>query len=233
MKNPTGTPCYTVLDLFSGIGGFSLGLERTGGFRTIAFCEIEPFPRKVLRKHWPDVPIFEDVRKLHAADLPELPDVITGGYPCQPFSLTGERRGQDDDRHLWPEVLRLVQECRPTWVFCENVIGHITLGLDQVLADLEGENYTSWPFVLPACGVNAPQLRKRVWIVAHANEGQKGSRRIARVQNSKDDAWPRLVLPGRSGVDNGIPDWMDRVGACGNAVVPQVVEAIGEAILAV
>ena len=100
----------TVVDLFSGIGGFSLGLESTGYFSTVAFCEIEKYPRSILRKHWPDVPIFQDVRKLHAEDLPCLPDVITGGYPCQPFSLAGKRRGKEDDRHLWPEIIRLIRE---------------------------------------------------------------------------------------------------------------------------
>jgi DNA (cytosine-5)-methyltransferase 1 len=145
-----------VLDLFSGIGGFSLGLERTGGFRTVAFCEIEPFPRKVLAKHWPDVPIFEDVRKLHAEDLPEPVDVICGGYPCQPFSIAGKRKGAEDDRHLWPEIARLLRELdairrKPAWCLFENVTGHVNLGLNQVLADLESQNYTAWPLIIPAC----------------------------------------------------------------------------------
>jgi len=163
-----GMPCYTVLDLFSGIGGFSLGLERTGGFRTVAFCEIEKYPQSVLRKHWPNVPIFEDVRKLHAKDLPEPVDVICGGFPCQPFSLAGKRQGQDDDRHLWPEFLRLVRECKPAFVICENVTGLVSMGLDTVLFDLEGEGYTARPFIIPACAVNAPHRRDRVWIVAYA-----------------------------------------------------------------
>src|SRR3990167_7230120 len=113
-----------VLDLFSGIGGFSLGLERTGGFRTIAFCEIEPYCRAVLKKHWPDVPCFTDVRTLTACDVGAV-DLICGGYPCQPFSEAGKRLGAQDDRHLWPEYLRLIQELRPTWVIGENVAGHV------------------------------------------------------------------------------------------------------------
>ena len=130
-----------VLDLFSGIGGFSLGLTRAG-MRTIAFCEIEEYPRSILRKHWPDVPIFEDVRNLHAEDLPEAVDLICGGYPCQPFSLAGKRKGKDDDRHLWPEVVRIIRELdattgKPTWGIFENVNGHVSMGLDQVLSDLE------------------------------------------------------------------------------------------------
>ncbi|MEW7987104.1 MAG: DNA (cytosine-5-)-methyltransferase [Candidatus Thiodiazotropha endolucinida] len=165
-----------VLDLFSGIGGFSLGLERAG-MKTVAFCEIEEYPRQVLKKHWPDVPIFEDVRKLKADDLQEQPDVIVGGYPCQPFSLAGKRRGQEDDRHLWPEMFRLLQETRARWLIGENVAGHISMGLDKVLSDLESENYESIPLIIPACGVDAPHRRDRLWIIAHSNErdGRQGS----------------------------------------------------------
>lgn len=158
-----------ILDLFSGIGGFSLGLERAG-METVAFCKIEKFPRRVLRKHWPDVPIFKDVRELHAKDLPKAVDVICGGYPCQPFSVAGKRRGKEDDRHLWPEMFRLVRECRPSFVICENVVGHVTMGLDTVLSDLEGEGYTCWAFIIPACAVNAIHRRDRLWIVAHTRD---------------------------------------------------------------
>ena len=157
-----------VLDLFSGIGGFSLGLERTGGFKTVAFCEIEPFCRQVLKKHWPDVPIFEDVRTLKGSDVGDV-SVICGGYPCQPFSLAGKRLGAADDRHLWPEYFRLVQELRPTWVIGENVAGHINMGLDDVLSDLEGAGYSTRTFVIPAVAVDAKHRRDRLWIVGHAN----------------------------------------------------------------
>jgi hypothetical protein len=144
-----------VLDLFSGIGGFSLGLERTGGFETVAFCEIDPYCRRVLAKHWPDVPIYEDVRELHADGLGRI-DLVCGGYPCQPFSHAGKRRGKEDDRHLWPEMYRLVDECRPSWVIGENVAGHISMGLDDVLSDLEALDYACRTFVIPACAVDAP-----------------------------------------------------------------------------
>jgi DNA (cytosine-5)-methyltransferase 1 len=165
-----------VLDLFSGIGGFSIGLEKAG-FETVAFCEIERYCQEVLRRHWPDTPIYDDVRSLTGeqlrADGIVRPDVIVGGYPCQPFSVAGKQRGAEDDRHLWPEVYRLVKEIRPTWGIFENVAGHITMGLDEVLSDLEAEDYAARPFVIPACGVDAPHRRDRVWIVAHANsEGQ-------------------------------------------------------------
>lgn len=161
-----------VLDLFSGIGGFSLGLERAG-FKTAAFCEINPFCRAVLKKHWPSVPCFDDVRTLSSESLaanaiPPI-DIICGGYPCQPFSAAGKRRGQTDDRHLWPEMFRLIQELRPTWVVGENVAGHISMGLDDVLADLEAEGYTARAFVIPACAVDAPHRRDRVWVVAHTD----------------------------------------------------------------
>jgi DNA (cytosine-5)-methyltransferase 1 len=129
-----------VLDLFSGIGGFSLGLERTGGFETVAFCEIEDYPRRVLAKHWPNVPIYEDVKELTYERLETDGlggiDIIVGGYPCQPFSTAGKRRGAEDDRHLWPEVKRLMATVRPTWGVFENVAGHISMGLDEVLSDL-------------------------------------------------------------------------------------------------
>lgn len=158
-----------VLDLFSGIGGFSIGLEKAG-FETVAFCEIEDYPRAVLKRHWPDIPIYRDVRELTGEQLRAdgiIPDVIVGGYPCQPFSLAGVRRGEKDDRHLWPEVRRLVNEIRPTWCIFENVAGHITMGLDEVLSDLEAEDYAARPFVIPAAGVDAPHRRDRVFIVAH------------------------------------------------------------------
>lgn len=160
-----------VLDLFSGIGGFSLGLERTGGFETAAFCEYAEWPRKVLAKHWPNVPIFEDVRTLKGSDIDGPIDVVVGGYPCQPFSTAGRRKGAQDDRHLWPEFNRLVAELRPTWVIGENVAGHISMGLDDVLSDLEGQGYACRTFVIPACATDAPHRRDRVWTVAFSDRG--------------------------------------------------------------
>lgn len=159
-----------VLDLFSGIGGFSLGLERTGGFETVAFCEIEEFSRRVLAKHWPETPCFEDVRKLTKDDIDGPVDVICGGYPCQPFSTAGKRRGKEDDRHLWPEFSRLVAELRPSWVIGENVAGHISMGLDDVLSDLERQGYACRTFVIPACAVGAPHRRDRCWTIANSGD---------------------------------------------------------------
>ena len=160
----------TTLDLFAGIGGFSLGLEATDFFRTTCFVENEPYCQAVLKHHWPDVPVLGDIRDVRREDLPDPnPRLICGGFPCQPFSNAGKRRAQDDPRHLWPEMLRLIRECRPTWVVGENVTGLIKLGLDEVLSDLEGEGYATRTFNIPACAVGAPHLRQRVWIVAHSD----------------------------------------------------------------
>ena len=227
-----------VLDLFSGIGGFSLGLERAG-METVAFCEIEEFPRKVLRKHWPDVPIFEDVRELTAEKLKDVGtiDLICGGYPCQPFSTAGKRRGEEDDRHLWPEYLRLIREIRPRYVIGENVAGHVSMGLDNVLSDLEGEGYSWEAFVIPATSVKLPQGRERVWVVAYPLQGQRQVARIAArswwkpEQISWDEMGEMQATPDFLGNVDGLSNRMDRCRGLGNAVVPQIPELIGKAIM--
>ena len=134
-----------MLDLFAGIGGFSYAGEKlVGGYETVAFCEYDEHAQKVLRKHWPDTEIIGDIRELvnDADRFRGMVDIITGGYPCQPFSLAGVRRGDQDDRHLWPEMLRVIEAVRPRWVIGENVAGHISMGLDTVLSDLEAAGYT-------------------------------------------------------------------------------------------
>lgn len=163
------------LSLFSGIGGIDLAAE-WAGIETVAMCEREPFCQKVLKKHWPHVPIYDDVctltkERLEADGIGTI-DLIHGGYPCQPFSIAGKREGANDDRHLWPEVFRLLQEIRPNWFVGENVAGHVTMGLDDVLSDLENISYTSQPFIIPAAAIGAPQRRERVFIVAHSNDRQ-------------------------------------------------------------
>jgi len=156
-----------VLDLFAGIGGLSLGLERAG-FSSAAFCEIDPFAQKVLAKNFPGVPCYDDVTTLTAdrliSDGVEF-DVIAGGYPCQPFSSAGLQQGDNDPRHLWPHMLRLIRECRPKYVVAENVEGHVQLGMQDVCRDLESENYRVWSFVIPASATGARHLRNRVFIV--------------------------------------------------------------------
>jgi len=180
------------LDLFSGIGGFSLGLESTSGFETVAFCEIEKFPRKVLKKYWPHVKQYKDIKELTNEQLETdgiIPiDIITGGYPCQPFSVAGSQRGEKDKRHLWPEMFRLVKECRPTWVIGENVSGHIKLGLDTVLENLESEGYSTRAFSISASSVGANHKRERVWIVGHSqHDGSSSSTKSRSFEETSDN----------------------------------------------
>jgi DNA (cytosine-5)-methyltransferase 1 len=162
----------THIDLFSGIGGFALAC-RWAGIETIAFCEIEKYAQRVLRKNFPGIRIFEDVRQFPATEFRE-PFLLTGGYPCQPFSQAGKRRGAEDDRHLWPSMFGIIRTSRPTWVLAENVAGHVTLGLDEVLADLEGEDYAVQPIIVPACAVDASHRRDRVWILGNSQRDSEG-----------------------------------------------------------
>lgn len=159
-----------VLDLFSGIGGFSLGLERAG-MRTVAFCEIEPFQRRVLAKHWPGIPIYEDVRTLTADRLRAdgiIPDVICGGFPCQDISTAGKGAGIEGERSgLWSHYARLIGEIRPLYVIVENVAALLGRGLDRVLGDLAALGYDAEWHCIPASAVGAPHRRDRIWIVAH------------------------------------------------------------------
>jgi DNA (cytosine-5)-methyltransferase 1 len=155
------------LDLFSGIGGFALACRMVGGIETVGFCEREPYAQKVLKKHWPDAPICNDIHEMKGNEYGTI-DLITGGFPCQPYSLAGERRGNEDDRALWPQMLRVISEARPAWVLGENVPGIITLALDGVLADLEAQGYACETLCIPACGVDAKHRRERIWIVGHA-----------------------------------------------------------------
>ena len=160
------------VDLCSGIGGFALGFQWAGlSPQPQLFCDIEPWCRSILQQHWPNVPVASDVKELSNDPDRNVPDcdILTAGYPCQPFSAAGKRKGTEDDRHIWPYILKIVASKRPTWCVFENVYGHISLGLDEVLTDLEHEGYTTRTFVVPACGVNAPHKRNRVWIIAHTD----------------------------------------------------------------
>ena len=157
-----------VLDLFSGIGGFSVGLEATGKFKTIGFCEQDKFCQKVLRKHWNDVPIYEDIKKLDARKIKA--DVVVGGFPCQSISIAGKQKGKDDDRFLFPEMLRVIKEVQPRWIIGENVQNLINISDGQILQDihnsLEAENYEVQTFCISAASIGAWHKRSRVWIVA-------------------------------------------------------------------
>ena len=138
---------------------------------TIAFCEIEDYSCKVLRKHWPHVPIHRDIKELNGRRYRGTVDLVCGGFPCQPFSVAGKQRGAEDDRALWPEMLRVIREVAPRYVIAENVTGIIRMELDSVLSDLEDSGYACQTFVIPACGVDAPHRRDRVWIIASHTNG--------------------------------------------------------------
>lgn len=240
-----------VLDLFSGIGGFSLGLERTGGFETVAFCEIEEFPRKVLRKHWPGVPIFEDVRRLTGEQSGPI-DVICGGFPCQDLSVAGKLAGIAGERSgLWSEIIRLAGELRPQYIIVENVT-NLLVGpsqqrggwFGQVLGDLAALRYDAEWHCIPASYVGLRQLRDRVWIVAYPQRNgiqrwphftaawQSQSRAEQLAGLVQPGTWPTVSSARDRGTGHGVPDGTHRNKSIGNAVVPQIPEILGRAILA-
>jgi len=247
-----------VLDLFSGIGGFSLGLERTGGFETVAFCEIEDYPRRVLAKHWPDVPCYEDVRNVTAERLAAdgiAVDVITGGFPCQDISVAGRRAGLGEGTRsgLWSEIVRLIGELRPQYVIVENVAN--LLGgpnekrggwFGRILGDLAECGYDAEWENIPAAALGAPHRRERVWIVAYPEcSGREGFITHNSFSCGTKAPFPfasygsvnrgRPVVSGSLPLrdSDGVSIAMDRrrIAALGNAVVPQIPEMIGYAIL--
>lgn len=237
-----------VLDLFSGIGGFSLGLERAG-MRTVAFCEIDPFCRRVLAKHWPATRIFGDVRELTAERLAATAasgdiaiDVIAGGFPCQDISAAGKRAGISGlNSGLWSEYARLVGEVRPRYVIVENSAELLAGGLGDVLRDLATLGFNARWDCIPASILGAPHGRDRVWIVAYASqkpglhEPDVGDG-LWRWLSDDRNAWPTCPWSSPAAavcrVDDVVPDRVDRTGALGNSVVPQIPEIIGRAILA-
>lgn len=181
-----------VLDLFSGIGGFSLGLERTGGFETVAFCEIEEFPRRVLAKHWPEVPCYHDVRELTAERLAAdgiAVDVICGGFPCQDISVAGKGEGIAGSRSgLWSEIRRLARDLGPRYIILENVAALLGRGLGTVLGDLAAIGYDAEWHCIQAADLGAPHIRDRIWIIAHANGGWWRADVAGRDDSNGDDA---------------------------------------------
>lgn len=237
-----------VLDLFAGIGGFSFAAHRLG-WKTKAFCEQNNYCTKVLKKNFPNVPIYPDVRRIedftkYAGTI----NVICGGYPCQPFSQAGKQEGERDDRHLWPAMFEIIQKIRPNWVIAENVIGHISMGLDSVLSDLESEGYTTQSIVIPACAVFAIHRRERVWVISHnKSKRQKrpkvkvctdkiralGTKQPRGLGNSSDRErrgfyFESNILRTHDGVPIEldrtvtVPNRAERVQALGNAIHPEV-----------
>ena len=162
--------------LFSGIGGFDLAAEWSG-FTNIFNCEWEEFPRKVLKHHFPNAEQFGDIKEFDATTYSGRIDILSGGFPCQPFSVAGKRKGSEDERHLWPEMLRVIGECQPRWVVGENVRGLVNwsdgLVFETCCSDLEALGYSVQSFIIPACATNAPHRRDRVWIVAHSDNERK------------------------------------------------------------
>ena len=245
---------HKVLDLFAGIGGFSLGLERTGGFETVAMCEKDEKAQRVLRKHWPDTPIYDDIKELTGDRLRSdglIPTVITGGFPCTDISGAQQHKptGIDQPRSgLWKEYARLIESIKPQWCIIENVSLLRRRGLHVVLTDLWEMGYNAEWHCIPASAVGAPHQRDRIWIVAVAHPNEPGLER-----------WLREFLPQRPGelftgtgsscegelsdywesgsdvlrVADGIPNRVDRLKQLGNAVVPQIPQLLGQAILAV
>lgn len=157
--------------LFSGIGGFDLAAEWMG-WNNLFHCEWNPFGQKVLKHYWPQAESFNDITQTDFKKYANRIQILTGGFPCQPYSSAGKRKGKDDERHLWPEMLRAIREIRPRWVVGENVLGLVNwsegLVFHEVQADLEAQGYEVQPFLLPAAAVNAPHRRDRIWFVAHA-----------------------------------------------------------------
>jgi DNA-cytosine methyltransferase len=178
-----------LLDLFSGIGGFSLGLESTGYFKTIAFVEKDKFCRQVLQKNFNNIPIEEDIRNVRGSNY--AADVVTGGFPCQPFSVAGKRKGTADDRYLWDETIRVITECKPKWFIGENVEGLININngmvLRQVQTDLEDQGFQVQCIIIPASGIGAWHQRKRIWIVGYSEHNGHTSTKIKESSNQTND----------------------------------------------
>lgn len=239
----------THASLFSGIGGFDLAAEWAGW--TNAFnCEIDPFCQKVLKYHFPNAKQYGNIKTADFTLWRGRIDVLTGGFPCQPFSLAGKRKGTADDRYLWPAMLGVIRNIRPRWVVGENVLGIVNwsdgMVFEQVCADLEAEGYEVQPFVIPAAGVGAVHRRYRVWFVAHANGIRLSATPIHDRAASREQVYAERTMPAletiiaddfrseshKHGVIDGIPEGLDECSlkAYGNAIVPQVALQILETI---
>lgn len=218
----------THLSLFSGIGGLDLAAEMAG-IKTVGQCEYADFQTKVLEKHWPDVPRWRDIKTLTGESFYERTglrtvDIVSGGFPCQPFSVAGKRKGKDDNRYLWNEMFRVIREIRPAWVVGENVPGIVNLALDTVLSDLESEGYRTQTFIIPACGVDAPHKRERVCIVAYSINRGSIMRRDGKLPNADENAAERHDNGrGTEGIIKG-ERWQDESGTnrMADGLLPEV-----------
>lgn len=247
------------IGLFEGIGGFSLA-ARWAGWETVAWCEWNEFGQKILKHHFPEAEGHGDITKTDFTKYANKIDIITGGFPCQPYSTAGKRLGKEDDRHLWPEMLRAIREIRPGWIVGENVRGLTNwnggLVFDEVQADLENECYEVLPFLLPACSVDAPHRRDRIWFIAYSDsnrlqrrsndgilreEAKRTNKRLKDMGCLPRENWQNF--PTQSAIYNGndgIPERLDNISiskwrtesikAGGNAIVPQVAFQIFKAI---
>lgn len=240
------TVTLTVGSLFSGIGGLDLGLERAG-MQVIWQSEIDPYACKVLSKHWPEVVNHGDIKKINWEEI-ERPNVICGGYPCQPFSTAGKRRGEEDPRHLWPWVREAISQLRPDYAILENVRGHLSMGGLSVVAELASIGYDCEWRVVSAASVGANHRRDRIIIVAYPNGVSVDDSNFNR-SNSQTLREPPTVFsfargssysrtgeqwfsePDVGRVANGVPSRVDRLRGLGNAVVPQVAEVIGRLVI--
>jgi DNA (cytosine-5)-methyltransferase 1 len=207
----------THLGLFEGIGGFSLA-ARWMGWETLAWCEWNEFGQKVLKHHFPEAEGFGDITKTDFTKYANRIDILTGGFPCQPYSAAGKRLGKEDERHLWPEMLRVIREVQPSWVVGENVLGLVNwsggLVFHEVQADLEAAGYEVFPFVLPACSVNAPHRRDRVWFVGHRKQfngdsTSNGNSQIGEISSKRTGS---KKSSNSIGVCNGVIADTDRIG---------------------
>jgi DNA (cytosine-5)-methyltransferase 1 len=233
----------THLDLFSGIGGFAIA-SGWAGFETVSFCEQDSYCKRVLRKNFPSIPIVSDIRNLDGKKFRGV-DLITGGFPCQPVSYSGKRKGKADDRFIWSEMARVISEAKPDWVLAENVTGIISMGLDEVLSDMASLAYSVEAILLPACAVDAYHKRERVWIVADSDLPRTTSPEFEseRSRKKRTDEWKNrsqsvscgfgnvkrterepgwISEPGICRVAYGLPDRVDRLRGLGNSIVPQL-----------
>jgi len=236
-----------LLDLFSGIGGFSYGLELSGGFETVAFCEIDSYCQKILKKHWPRIPIYSDIKELTGDQLRAdgiVPDIITGGFPCTDISVAGKRKGiVGKDSGLWTEMFRLIKECQPSWAIIENVSNLRSKGLTLVLQNLSEIGYMGEFHSIPCSAIGGLHRRDRIWIIAYPNVKRLQRHRKGLEKPSQILTQEKVSLfRGRVGekkwssecrvprILNGLPNRIQRIKALGNAVVPQIPQMIGEAI---